>query len=121
MKEPKQSYTIWFSQRTGSTLLCDALSSTGVAGIPREWITFKDPDTMSKNEIEGIWKDGTTLNGVFGIKACLTPEWIDGFRKLFELSEATTHAEVWRTAFPSCNKHIWMTRRNKVRLAVSWW
>lgn len=60
MNQPKKSYTIWFSQRTGSTLLNEALSSTGVAGDPCEWLTFRDP-------------------------------------------------------------HIWMTRRNKVRLAVSWW
>ncbi len=28
---PILSYTIWFSQRAGSTLLCDALESTGLA------------------------------------------------------------------------------------------
>ncbi|WP_342799609.1 Stf0 family sulfotransferase [Hyella patelloides] len=37
---PKLSYTIWFSQRTGSTLLCRALESTGIAGNPSEWVTF---------------------------------------------------------------------------------
>ncbi|NIK76187.1 LPS sulfotransferase NodH [Paenibacillus castaneae] len=119
--KPKQSYTIWFSQRTGSTLLNYALSSTGVAGDPCEWITFRDPKTISKVEVEAIWKDGTTSNGVFGMKTCLSPDWIHGFRQLYELPETATQAEVWRTAFPNCNKHIWMTRRNKVRLAVSWW
>jgi LPS sulfotransferase NodH len=121
MKQPKQSYTIWFSQRTGSTLLNNALSSTGVAGNPCEWLTFRDPNTISKEEIEGIWKDGTTSNGVFGVKTCLSPELINRLRKLYELPETATQAEVWRTAFPNCKKHIWMTRRNKVRLAVSWW
>lgn len=121
MKQPKQSYTIWFSQRTGSTLLNYALSSTGVAGDPCEWLTFRDPNTISKEEVEDIWKDGTTPNGVFGVKTCLSPELINRFRKLYELPETATQAEVWRTAFPNCNKHIWITRRNKVRLAVSWW
>jgi trehalose 2-sulfotransferase len=121
MKIPKQSYTIWFSQRTGSTLLNYALSSTGIAGKPNEWLTFRNPNTISKEEVESIWKDGSTSNGVFGIKTSLTPEWIKGFRKLYELPETATQSEVWSAAFPNCNKHIWMTRRNKVRLAVSWW
>ncbi|WP_053375279.1 Stf0 family sulfotransferase [Paenibacillus sp. FJAT-27812] len=121
MIEPKQSYTTWFSQRTGSTLLNDALSSTGVAGNPCEWMHARDPHTISKEEVEAMWKGGTTSNGVFGVKTSLNREWINGFRKLFELPETATQAEVWRAAFPNCNKHIWMTRRNKVRLAVSWW
>jgi LPS sulfotransferase NodH len=121
MKEPILSYTIWFSQRTGSTLLSQALASTGVAGNPAEWITFRDPITISKEEIESIWKEGSTSNGVFGVKTCLTREWIDGLRKLYDLPESASQAEVWRSAFPNSDKHIWMTRRNKVRLAVSWW
>lgn len=36
--KPKLSYTIWFTQRTGSTLLCRALADTGVAGHPAEWL-----------------------------------------------------------------------------------
>jgi trehalose 2-sulfotransferase len=28
--------------------------------------------------------------------------------------------EAWAALFPAC-KHVFMTRRNKVRLAVSWW
>ncbi|WP_019506605.1 Stf0 family sulfotransferase [Pleurocapsa sp. PCC 7319] len=40
--KPKLSYTIWFSQRTGSTLLCRALQSTGLAGKPSEWLNASD-------------------------------------------------------------------------------
>ena len=36
--QPQLSYTIWFSQRTGSTLLCKGLKSTGIAGNPSEWL-----------------------------------------------------------------------------------
>jgi LPS sulfotransferase NodH len=32
------SYTIWFSQRTGSTLLSKALETTGIAGQLGEWL-----------------------------------------------------------------------------------
>ena len=34
--KPNLSYIIWFSQSTGSTLLCQALASTGIAGRPAE-------------------------------------------------------------------------------------
>jgi len=118
---PEQSYTIWFSQRTGSTLLNEALSSTGVAGNPAEWLHFNDPKTMTVEKMEQMWKEGTSSNGVFGLKTSLNAEWITAFRSIFQLPETATKASVWRAAFPSCNKHIYMTRRNKVRLAVSWW
>lgn len=122
MIQPKLSYTIWFSQRTGSTLLNKALASTGVAGDPSEWLhyQYKNPVTFEREDLEQIWKCGTTSNGVFGLKMGFEQQWIDAFRTMFELSEHLSRAEVWSTAFPNC-KHIYMTRRNKVRLAVSWW
>jgi len=120
---PQQSYTIWFSQRTGSTLLNHALTSTGVAGNPSEWLHFqsKDPATLNREDLEQIWQYGTTSNGVFGLKIGFEQRWVDAFRTMFELPHHATRAEVWNTAFPNCSKHIYMTRRNKVRLAVSWW
>lgn len=123
MKQPAQSYTIWFSQRTGSTLLGDALSSTGVAGYPNEWLhyQFKSPENLKIEDLEQIWSQGTTSNGVFGIKINFEQRWIDAFRSLYHLPPVLSRAEVWSTGFPNCNKHIYMTRRNKVRLAVSWW
>ncbi|MCQ6562860.1 Stf0 family sulfotransferase [Paenibacillus mendelii] len=124
MRQPKQSYTIWYSQRTGSTLLNHALASTGVAGNPCEWMNGAfggSIETVRKEDIEQMWEAGTTSNGVFGVKTSLSAKWIHALRKLYDLPETATQAEVWRAAFPNCSKHIWMTRRNKVRLAVSWW
>lgn len=123
MTQPKLSYTIWFSQRTGSTLLNNALASTGVAGDPCEWLQFQfnDPSTFKREDLERKWQYGTTPNGVFGLKTSFKQKWIDAFRTMFELPHHATRAEVWSTAFPNCYKHIYMTRRNKVRLAVSWW
>jgi len=123
MIKPKLSYTIWFSQRTGSTLLNEALASTQVAGNPAEWLHFqyKDPAAFTREQLEQIWQHGTTENGVFGIKINMEQRWIDAFRAMFELPASATRAEVWSHAFPNCTKHIFMTRRNKVRLAVSWW
>ncbi|RKN75820.1 Stf0 family sulfotransferase [Paenibacillus ginsengarvi] len=123
MTKPKLSYTIWFSQRTGSTLLNYALASTGVAGNPAEWLHHKhnDPAAFKREHLEQMWQYGTTPNGVFGLKTSFKQDWIDAFRTMFELPEHVTRAEVWSAAFPNCTKHIYMTRRNKVRLAVSWW
>ncbi|GGD59757.1 Stf0 family sulfotransferase [Paenibacillus nasutitermitis] len=123
MNKPALSYTIWFSQRTGSTLLNKALASTGVAGDPGEWLHFQErhPSTLTRENLEQIWQDGTTSNGVFGLKINFEQRWIDAFREMFELPQEVSRAEVWSTAFPNCNRHIYMTRRNKVRLAVSWW
>lgn len=131
---PKQSYTIWFSQRTGSTLLCKALESTGVAGMPNEWLTSETGSQLY--DIHGVksaaalqaqlWRIATSPNGVCGIKYCLyEPHFsqvldilrhfpgVNGRRDL-------TRAQIWDNAFPN-GKHIFLTRRNKARLAVSWW
>ncbi len=121
--QPTRCYTIWFSQRTGSTLLYKALSSTGVAGKPAEWLNHRKPDATSLKDIQEIWNIGTTDNGVFGLKVSphrVLNEWIDTFRMEFQLSEHLSRPKVWEAAFPG-GKHIFMTRRNKVRLAVSWW
>ncbi|QHT61475.1 hypothetical protein GXP70_16895 [Paenibacillus lycopersici] len=123
MTKPALSYTIWFSQRTGSTLLSEALTSTGIAGNPAEWLHYQhnDPATMTPGKLEAIWRHGMTPNGIFGLKIQFEQRWVDAFRAMFDLSEHVSRADVWSTAFPNCAKHIYMTRRNKVRLAVSWW
>ncbi|KYG31783.1 Stf0 family sulfotransferase [Alkalihalobacillus trypoxylicola] len=120
MKKPLKSYTIWFSQRTGSTLLTKALTSTGIAGNPAELLHFRNPNNITQDGIEKIWEEGTTSNGVFGLKTDLNRKWITSLREFYKLPIEMTEAEVWSSAFPNC-QHIWMTRRNKVRLAVSWW
>ncbi|MGM0882703.1 MAG: Stf0 family sulfotransferase [Bacillota bacterium] len=120
--KPTNSYTIWFSQRTGSTLLFKALESTGVAGVPGEWLTEPNPETFSIQYLRKIWEDGTTVNGVFGLKTSSfkLDDWIQAFHRELQLPEGLSSPRIWAEAFPNC-KHIFMTRRNKVRLAVSWW
>lgn len=128
---PQSSYTIWFSQRTGSTLLYKALESTGIAGTPREWFncpsdllsTYRKADHA---ELQGyLWKLGSTANGVFGISHSF---YEPHFSQLTETlrkfpicpSTAIKRTEVWENVFAN-HRHIFMTRRNKIRLAVSWW
>ena len=131
--KPQLSYTIWSSQRTGSTLFCKAMESTGIAGKPNEWLNHAgdaglvaqygvgDPAALQQH----LWEIGSTPNGVFGVKAGLYEPYfntiLDTFRK-FPGCPQVDHprAAIWQHAFPNC-RHIFMTRRNKVRLAVSWW
>jgi len=129
--KPQLSYTIWFSQRTGSTLLCKALESTGVAGKPHEWFNCK-PDLLTDfhqpnyAELqEHLWNVGSTDNGIFGIKhSFYEPHFsqlIETLRKFPACPPAETNrTAVWKHVFPN-HRHIFMTRRNKIRLAVSWW
>lgn len=44
--ETSNFYTIWFSQRNGSTLLCKALESTNVLGKPSELFTLEPDETL---------------------------------------------------------------------------
>ena len=128
---PRLSYTIWFSQRTGSTLLCKALEATGIAGRPNEWFNCK-PNLLDEFHLasyaevqEHLWSIGSTANGVFGINhSFYEPHFSQLIKTLRSFPncppEETNRTTIWEYAFPN-HRHIFMTRRNKVRLAVSWW
>ena len=127
--EPKISYVIWFTQRTGSTLLCKALESTGVSGLPYEWLRSDDLlntyDVSTYDELQQkLWHVGSTPNGVYGLKySYYLPHdetVLNTLKKFPGGDRYKNKPEIWENAFPNC-KHIFMTRRNKIRLAVSWW
>ncbi len=129
---PRLSYTItiWFSQRTGSTLLCEALESTGAAGKPGEWLLAQNLlDHYHLNSYaelqKHLWNLGSTANRVFGLKLSFCEP---DFSRVLEVlknfpncpRQFNSCLAIWENAFPN-GHHIFMTRRNKVRLAVSWW
>lgn len=130
----KQSYRIWFSQRNGSTLLSLALERTGVAGKPKELFNIAEDETMcshysvdSFDELrETLWSHGSTSNGIMAVKNCLyTSHYakiVSELKELKQKSGATgiDNHMIWEELFPNC-KHIFMTRRNKLRQSVSWW
>ena len=108
--KPKLSYTIWFTQRTGSTILCKTLESTGIAGNPREWFNCP-PDLLSTfrkadhAELQAyLWKLGTTANGVFAINHSF---YEPHFSQLIETlkkfparpAEETNRTRVWENVF----------------------
>jgi len=127
---PHLSYTIWFTQRIGSTLLCAALESTGVAGRPGEWLEATDLSALyARHEahtpdelLRRIWAAASTPNGVLGIKHGLREPWFTSVLDVLGQLDGHdgTRLGVWQNAFPNL-RHIFMTRRDKVRLAVSWW
>lgn len=130
--KPIKSYRIWFTQRSGSTLLCKALESSDIAGKPGEFFTLmgEEKSLCEKHKVstyealkQTLWKLGTTSNGVFGLKYAMhNARYLKLFNEVLQLQgyTGTSHEEVWKDIFPNC-KHIFLTRRNKVRQIVSWW
>lgn len=131
VKQPEQSYILWFTQRVGSTLLAQALEDTGVAGRPREWLNADSAVEVMKNHGAAtalalrnqLWRVAATSNGVLGIKYGMVPKLHDDLIALMASVEPggiTKSSDAWRGFFPNCS-HCFLTRRDKVRLAVSWW
>jgi LPS sulfotransferase NodH len=155
------SYLVCATQRSGSTLLCESLKSTGVAGRPEEFFEarvrtgrprtaagyFRDPgspdigDILGDPEklghapdyssldgiddyaqhIERSFRLGTTPNGVFGAK--LMWGHLDDFARFAARLPAFRGLPVedlLPAVFPR-PRYVWVTRRDKVRQAVSLW
>ena len=131
--DPAKSYKIWFSQRCGSSLLCQALESTGIAGKPGEHFFGIYKGTLCdhygvdnyQDLKKALWNAGT-LNGIFAVKNSFHQyHYYRIFNEILQLRDIhptaeLDHESIWADLFPNC-KYIFLTRRNKVRLAVSWW
>ena len=132
--QPTKSYRIWFSQRNGSTLLCKGLESTGIAGKPGEYFNLMRTDSLcAEYEVAQyealrtkLWNLGTSQNGVFGIKHSYMTYRSETINKEvatlqgYSYTKDSNVQELFSDLFPNC-KHIFLTRRNKIRQAVSWW
>jgi len=112
---PTVSYLVCSLPRSGSSLLCELLCTTGVAGAPTE---FFDPGQM--HEFARVWATSgfdeflgrllvlkTSPNGVFGVKAHFP-----------QLDEAFGEREPTRL-LPDL-RCVYITRRDHVRQAVSY-
>ena len=133
MNRPRLSYWVCWSARRGGTLLHQTLASTGVLGDPTEWFWPPEIEVLSRRwGVEGdfttyvdrVFETATTPNGVFGLRLSpgmhlrsflrrlrTEPRWSD---------PALSDREVVDSLFPDL-RFIWVTRRDKVRQAVSWW
>lgn len=117
MKQPRKSYFLCSTPRSGSTLLCHALQQTGKLGAPDEFFSpdsearwGAEPDALIRQLIAE-----RTVNGVFGIKAHFNE-----FMPVY----LSKHMEWLRPA-----QYVFLDRGDKVAQAVSlvkadqggWW
>ena len=132
--KPKKSYIIWFTQRSGSTYLCELLKATGYLGKPGEILNIPLDTNLSntydsssyEDLLTRLWREGSSPNGVFGVKfSIFTQLWEQMRDEIFQMKgeefEGTSYKGdfLW-DIFPNC-QHIYLTRRNKIRQVVSWW
>ena len=127
--QPRLSYAIVGVQRSGTTLLCESLKSTGIAGVPGEYfLSWEDGSWAQENFVatrqeflDLVIEKGTTPNGVFGINIMwntFSKETAPRLRELPGLERFPRHL-LLQQIFPNL-RFIWIIRRNKVRQAVSW-
>jgi LPS sulfotransferase NodH len=108
-RDPSQFYVIATHQRTKSSLLCKWLWDTGDFGAPWEYHLFPpkrfgqythphNPDHLDLN-LDAIYPNRTTPNGVFGIKVMPEPS--------------------RPNILPPTDKFIYLNRRDKIAKAIS--
>jgi LPS sulfotransferase NodH len=120
---PKNCYFVCTLPRSGSWLLCESLEQTRIAGRPREYfepkLFEKKPEARYPEELARIIRAGTTKNGVFGVKF----HWYQ-FEYMSQIIAPDRRAEVsipCLVAEQFANlRYVWLTRRDKVRQAVSY-
>lgn len=123
------SYLICATPRSGSTLLCEALMNTGLAGRPWEYFFDGNEPTWYAEWQVSTYDDyvaraveqGTTPNGVCAAKVMMGyfGRFVTRLRGLPRFGgQALDLPALLSQVFPGL-RYIWITRRNKVRQAVS--
>src|SRR5713226_275562 len=119
----RSSYIICATPRTGSNLLCEALTNTGLAGCPTElssladipyWPTKWENTSSLENVLGKVIKGGTTPNGVFGLK--LMWSGLNLFVRHFSQLpgyEGYSPENLLGALFHH-PRYIWITRRDKI-------
>ncbi|MGB8407086.1 MAG: Stf0 family sulfotransferase [Mycobacterium sp.] len=129
---PSLTYVICTNPRSGSWLLCEGLTSSALAGNPREWF-----NVLEEQDRRALWRidhatdltfeaylrlacrESMTKNGVSGIKMHYyqftgLPQKMATATGLQERSPARLVSAM----FPDA-KYVWLRRRDKVRQAIS--
>ena len=127
--QPHTSYLVCGTPRSGSSLLCEALANTGIAGRPEEY--FQPANEIIWKERRGIStcaeylshtiEQCTTPNGVFGVK--MMWGYFDHFlHTVYQMPDYRKRKmpvpKVLQAIFPNLH-YIWIKRRDTVRQAVS--
>ena len=127
LRAPGIHYLICATPRSGSTLLCEALRNTGLAGNPDEYFGpmhverwNEQWNTQTAHQyLERVRKVGSGQNGVWGAKV-MRLYWEVFVGQLRDsVDTPLTDEALLSEVFPSL-KCILITRRDKVRQAVSW-
>jgi trehalose 2-sulfotransferase len=124
---PRTTYLIFFTPRSGSYLLCEALTTSGLAGFPGEYFSATQMDHLAKrwgisrqsDYLEALFRNRTTANGVFGAK--VTWRHFGAFvakSRDIERCRALPPAVLASTLLPGL-RYVWLTRRDKLRQAIS--
>jgi LPS sulfotransferase NodH len=114
MRPADRGYAICASGRSGSNLLCQCLSSTGLLGHPLEYFNgagrrmLGDPDFPDEPEkqIVRVLTTGATTNGVYGVK--VFPAQFDAIAK----------SVAWTRALPDL-RFVLLKRRDLLGQAIS--
>jgi trehalose 2-sulfotransferase len=121
------AYFICASPRTGGSLLCEALESTGLAGKPQEYFEpTTDPEWFERvgacsyaEYFTKVLSYGSSSNGIFGAKV-IWPQFEDLTATLRSIhGGGISDAELLRRTFPGL-RYILLTRRDKLRQAISY-
>jgi LPS sulfotransferase NodH len=127
-KSVNQSYLISSTPRTGSHLLSRALESTVIAGVPNEYFDAQHESYWLRTlevsadfeYFDKILQAGTSSNGIFGAKV----HWHQLVHLMSKIRGSRggggTDIELLRGMFPRL-RHVFLTRRDKVRQAVSYY
>lgn len=126
--KPTQSILVVGVQRSGTSFLCDAIKSIGLAGIPGEYfLQIAEPQwiedkgiTDIRSYIDEAIASGMSENGVFGAKIMWNTfgEFLKRAQKLPELS-SMQKGEIIEALFGNA-AYVWLRRRDKISQAVSW-
>jgi LPS sulfotransferase NodH len=134
---PALSYLVCTEPRSGSTLLCDALASTGIAGRPDEYFVPGSSDAESywmrrlriideADYVDAVIREATTPNRVFGVKV----HWAQAevFRSRLVASLAHVRPDLRNAPFDrllreklGATRYVWLRRRNKVAQGISYY
>lgn len=124
---PKIAYFVCCTARTGSNLLCELLENTGVAGRPQEHFYASDTHAYAQWEtgygsfMRQVIRATTTPNGVFSTK--LMGSSLPFVRAQLQNDaefQGMALSEILAALFPNL-QHIWLTRRDKLKQAISFW
>ena len=133
--KPRISYVICATPRSGSHLLSEALQNTGLAGVADEYFICNEEGRLQNEtgwiaELYGqktlpefldlVLEVGSTPNGVFGIimMGGYFHTALANFQALPQYA-GLEPLELMDALF-GAPKYIWLTRRDRVRQAVSW-